>query len=102
MFNKQQQEINAHAQAREDQRKQWTNWQKNDLLSSYKEDMARHQAQKEMSKLQEKKFAEEFGNTVKNQNLKHENDIKAHQTRQKQILDNQANTIIEDKNERKK
>lgn len=102
MYNDQMNEINQHAEQRDKAKKDWQNWQKTDLTSSYKQEMERHRAQKQMDKLKDERFAQDFAGKVQGDNKKHDEDIRKMQEKQRAILEGQSNTVIRDENELKK
>lgn len=57
---------------------------------------------RELDKIEEKRFAEEYKKKVENDNHRHDDDIKKHQDKQKKILDAQQATVIQDENDKKK
>ena len=64
--------------------------------------MELHKTKKELAKLEDQRFAQEFGATIKAQNEKHDSDIRKAQDKQRAILEGQAKTVIPDANEAKK
>jgi len=102
MFNRQALEDKLHAEKTAEEKRKWTEWQKESLKNDYEESLKRKQAMSQMDRIKDKAYASQFKSSVETYEKNHNQALENLRKRNNALMDHQQRQIIPDLNSRRK
>jgi len=102
VFNRQALEDKLHAQKTAEEKKRWSEWQKESLKNDYEEQIKRREMVGQMEKEKDKVYANQYKSSVENYEFNHNKALDDMRKKNSQRMDQQQRTVIPDLNDRRK
>jgi len=102
MYNHQAMKDKLHADKTAQEKKKWSDWQRESLKNNYDQQIQRKDYLTRMEKEKEKVYADQYRNSVETYEKNHNDTLNNLRRRNNDIMDKQISTVIPDLNEKRK
>ena len=102
VFNRQALEDKLHAEKTSEEKKKWSEWQKESLKNDYDEQINRKRVLHKLEKDKDKIYADQYKNSIEAYEHNHNKALDDRRQRNNTLLDQQQRTVIPDLNDKRK